>query len=131
MLFIHMKLCVCEGRGFEVHTHQLCNVCERTPYWKCRIQGNIIHYSVVVSVLLTSCVKAISPPTHSFPPSLRGFRLTVLSKWKNPKPKVTEAFGRPCQLLWLHECPSDVQTVCCAASTLQHYWSNSHLGDMQ
>lgn len=53
-----------------MHTHQLCNVCERTPYWKCRIQGNIIHYGVVVSVLLTSCVKAISPPTHSLPPSL-------------------------------------------------------------
>lgn len=46
---------------------------------------------VLLSVLLTSCVKAISYSTQIF------------SKWKSPKPEVTVASGWLQRLLLLHE----------------------------
>lgn len=77
-----MKLSVCAvGGGCEVYTHQLCNVCERTPYWKCRTMRKRVS-GVVVSVLLTCCVKAIRYSTHSLLP---------VTRFKMEKPKNAEA----------------------------------------
>lgn len=88
------------------------------------LQGSVFHSGVVVSVLLTSCVKAISLPDNTLPPPGVQNGKVPKKKKKKRNPEVTVAFG----LLVLHESPSDVQTVCCSASTRQRYRSDQHLG---
>lgn len=68
----------------------------------------MFHSGVVVGVLLTSCVKAISYPTHSLPPSVE---TDGPFKEEKHKTEVTVASGLPRLLLLLHESPSDVQTT--------------------
>lgn len=112
VLFIHMKLSMCAvGGGCEVYTHQLCNVCECTPYWKCRTTRK--------RVSLWCCCKCSAhllckshPILDSLPPPSDSVQNGKAQK------------RRGCFFLLLHESPSDVQTVCCSASTLQHYRNN-------